>query len=183
MYRLFIAVPVPENIKSDLVSLRTNISGAKWADIDQLHITLKFLGEVEGQVFYAVREKLSEIKMEGFSLRFNGVGHFPPGNLRSGRTPRVLWAGLEDIGTLKKLRNRIESVLTEIGIDRDRRKFNPHVTLARLRSPNLKSATDFLSSHNSYKSENFPVREFMLYSSTLLPAGAVHTIEEIYPLK
>lgn len=182
MYRLFIAVPIPDHIKNKLLSLEVNISGAKWTHEDQLHITLKFIGEVNGQIFRDIRNKLSEIKMDQFLLQIKGVGYFPPGNFHKRSAPKVLWAGIEDAVLLIRLRNKIESTLNECGIKREGRKFNPHVTLARLRNSHSNSVAEFLSAHSTFKSKKFNVGEFRLYSSKLLPGGAVHNIEAVYPL-
>ena len=182
MYRLFIAVPIPDNIKNSLLRLKANISGAKWTQEDQLHITLKFIGEVEGQVFREIRNKLSEIKMDQFQLQIKGVGYFPPGSSSKRSVPKVLWAGIEEITFLTRLRNRIEGSLNECGIKRESRKFNPHITLVRLKNSHFHNITDFLSIHSTFKSDSFPVGEFRLYSSKLLPGGVVHTIEAVYPL-
>jgi len=177
MYRLFIAVPVPENIKERLLELKLNIPGTKWTPEDQLHITLKFIGEVDNLSFKVIKDSLSEIKMGQFPLGFKGVGSFS-----TGKSPKILWAGLTDNSLLKQLRNKIESTLNECGIKREGRKFSPHVTLARLRNPNLHNITEFLSTRADFRSESFIVEEFRLYSSKLYPRGAVHTIEAVYPL-
>lgn len=182
MYRLFIAVPIPSHIKSSLLQLRVNIPGAKWIPEDQLHITLKFIGEVDGHVFKDIRNKLSEIKMDQFPLQIKGVGYFPPGNSSKRSVPKVLWAGIGDLIYLSRLKNKIESTLNESGIKREGRKFNPHVTLARLKNSHPQSITDFLSAYSTFKSDSFRVEEFRLYSSKLLPGGAVHNIEAVYPL-
>ena len=182
MYRLFVAVPVPDHIKNSLLQLKINISGAKWIEKEQLHITLKFIGEVDGQLFCDIRKKLSEIRMDHFSLRFKGVDHFPPGNSRRGSPPKVLWAGVEDKVLLVKLKAGIEIALSECGIKRESRKFKSHITLARLKNPHLQSVINFLSANSTFRSGSFRVGEFRLYSSKLLPGGAVHNIEAIYPL-
>ncbi|MCK5675174.1 MAG: RNA 2',3'-cyclic phosphodiesterase [Spirochaetales bacterium] len=182
MYRLFIAVPIPDHIRSSLLQLRVNIPGAKWTQEDQLHTTVKFIGEVDGQMFRDIRNKLSEIKIEQFPLQITGVGSFPPGNSSKRSSPKVLWAGIEDLILLTRLRNKIESTLNELGIKREGRKFSPHVTLARLKKSNSHGVVEFLSGHSAFKSESFGVEEFRLYSSKLLPGGAVHNIEAVYPL-
>ena len=182
MYRLFIAVPIPDYIKNSLLQLKVNIPGAKWTQEDQLHITLKFIGEVDGQVFNDIRKILSEIKMDQFPLQIKGVGYFPPGNFHKRSAPKVLWAGIEDVVLLTRLRNKIESTLNECGIKREGRKFNPHITLARLRNSHPNSITEFLSAYSTFKSDSFGVGEFRLYSSKLLPGGAVHNIEAVYSL-
>lgn len=182
MCRLFVAVPLPDNIKKSLLQLKVNIPGAKWSQDDQLHITIKFIGEVDGRIFHDIRNKLAEIDVDQFSLQIKGSGSFPPGNSSKRSMPKVLWAGFDDITLLTKLRNKIESILAECEIKRKGRKFTPHVTLARLKNSHFHSIKDFLVVHSTFRSEIFNVEEFRLYSSKLLPGGAVHTIEAVYPL-
>ena len=182
MYRLFVAVPIPDHIKSSLLQLRVNIPGAKWTDGDQLHITLKFIGEVDSQKFIEIRDKLLEIRMDQFQLQIKGVGYYPPGNSSKRNVPKVLWAGIGDPVYITKLRNKIENTFNELGLKREGRKFNPHVTLARLKNSHSLSIAEFLSAYTNFKSDNFRVGEFRLYSSKLLPGGAVHNIEAVYKL-
>ncbi|MCK5153077.1 MAG: RNA 2',3'-cyclic phosphodiesterase [Spirochaetales bacterium] len=178
MYRLFIAVPIPSQIKRNLLQLRSNIPGAKWTLDDQFHITLKFIGEVDGQVFSDIRNKLSEIIMDKFLLQIKGVGYFA-----SGKLPKSLWAGLEESQQLIRLKNKLERSLYLCGINREGRKFRPHVTLARLKNIQINSVSNFLFSNDNFTTENFIIDEFRLYSSKLYPHGAVHNIEAVYSLE
>ena len=180
MYRLFIAVPVPEPVKSRLMKLKLNIPGAKWTPSDQIHITLKFIGEIDGLTFSDIRQKLSEIKMQSFSIILKGVGYFPPGSFSKRSGPRVLWSGLEDKENITKLRNKIENNLNKMGIGREGRKFHPHVTLARLKNTNVQKISEFISVYSEFLTEPFLIEEFRLYSSRLLSQGAVHKIEAVY---
>ncbi len=177
MYRLFIALDMPGRIKNDLKNLCGGIPGAKWVDEDQLHITLRFIGEVDGSAFNDIKECLSDVKNSRFTMRLKGVGSFPPG-----RTPKILWAGVEDKTHLVRLHNSLESVLVECGLDREHRKFHPHITLARLNNPSVRRVADFLSVHSMFKTAKFTISEFHLYSSILTPKGAVHNLEVSYPL-
>lgn len=177
MYRLFVAAPIPDNIKEKLLDLHLNIPGAKWTSGDQLHITLKFIGEVDGDLFKDIRSSLLEIKAHKFLLGIKGVGHFPPGS-----SPKVLWAGLNDKVPLIKLKNEIENTLEECNIKRESRKFSPHITLARLKNTHINRVKEFLSVYSTLRMEDFNVDEFRLYSSKLYSRGAVHNIEAVYPL-
>jgi len=177
MPRLFIAVPIPVKMKDKLLSLKLNIPGARWVDRDQLHLTLKFIGEVKDQSLNDIRDNLSEILMEKFLLKIKGVGFFPPGN-----SPKVLWAGLEKQPELTRLRNKIDTNLNSLGIKRGGGKFRPHITLARLKSSNISRVLEFLKVNNPFLTELFQVKEFSLYSSRLYPDGAVHSLEAVYPL-
>jgi len=177
MPRLFIAVPIPEVIKNKLLSLKLNISGARWVDKDQLHLTINFIGEVEDQSLKDIRDNLSEVLMGKFLLKNKGVGFFP-----SGSSPKVLWAGLEKQPELIRLRNKIDTNLNSLGIKRGGGKFSPHITLARLKNSNISLIRDFLSTYSTFETESFLIDKFRLYSSKLYPRGAVHSIEDEYYL-
>lgn len=177
MYRLFIAVDMPGRIKNELNKLCNGIPGARWISDDQLHLTLRFIGEVDGSVFDDIKECLTDVENSRFRMRLKGVGSFPPGG-----TPKILWAGVEDKTQLVRFHKRIESVLVECGLGREHRKFHPHITLARLNNPPVRRVADFLSVHSMFKTVKFTVSEFHLYSSILNPKGAVHHLEAVYPL-
>ncbi len=182
MYRLFIALPVPEEIKDSILGLRTNIPGARWMEKEQLHITLKFIGEVDGGSFRQIKDLLAGIGYKSFTLRFSGVGVFPPGGRGGRSSPRVLWTGVENMEKLAGLRNRIERKLKTAGIPEEKRKFSPHLTLARLKNPSESALSRFLSINHSFRTNTFTAERFFLYSSILKPSGAVYTVEADYPL-
>ncbi len=182
MYRLFIGIPVPDNLKTVLSGMRTNIPGARWIREDQMHITLKFIGEVDGAVFSDIREGLRDIGFRAFTLRFKGVGYFPRGKRKKGRGIRVLWTGVDTSGEIVKLRNVIEKRMYDCGILREQRKFFPHLTLARLKDPPEQAVAGFMNTFGDFVSEPFPVNRFVLYSSLLRPGGPVYTEEMVCPL-
>ncbi len=177
MYRLFVAVDMPDQLKERLAQMFFGIPGAKWVAEEQLHLTLRFIGEVDGGVFKDVKEALSQISLDSFPLKLKGMGYFPPR-----KKPKVLWVGIEKSDTLLSLRNRVEAVVVKAGLAPEQRKFSPHITLARLRDTPLKKITNFLAGNSLYESEPFQVSEFHLYSSLLTPKGAIHQIEATYPL-
>jgi 2'-5' RNA ligase len=177
MPRLFVAIDLPLQVKERLSLLCCGLPGARWVRPEHLHLTLRFIGEVDAMVFQAVRETLVEVQGEPFSLRLGGTGFFPP----RGR-PRVVWVGIGKNERLRQLRNRIESVLVRAGLEPDGRKFAPHITLARLKNTPSAKVGDFLSRHGFFVTEDFFINEFLLYSSVLSSKGAKHYIEEAYPL-
>ena len=177
MYRLFVAIDLPENVKQELSGLCFGIPGARWVPEEQIHLTLRFIGEVDGGVFRDIQEALGDIRTDPFEIWVKGVGFFPPR-----KTPRVIWVGVEPHDKVIVLRNRVESTLVRLGLEPERRKFSPHITLARLRDTSLSKVTRFLAGHNLFATEAFPVHEFVLYSSTLTPKGAIHQQEAIYSL-
>ena len=110
MFRLFVAIDLPPEIKEKLLAIGGGVPGARWLTAAQLHLTLKFVGEVDGGVFNDVINALGEVASEPFELTLKGVGHFPPR-----RDPEVLWVGVAKNERLVQLRNRIESALAEDG--------------------------------------------------------------------
>jgi len=177
MPRLFIAVDLPETIKENLESMSFGIPGAKWVSPEQLHLTVRFVGEVDGAMFRDIKNVLDEVSMASFSLQLKGVGYFPPRG-----APRVLWIGLEKSGPLQLLRKKIDSALLRIRVEPEGRKFAPHITLARLRNSPVQKIANFLSGNGLFSQEPFQVEDFKLYSSILSPKGAYHKVERIYPL-
>jgi 2'-5' RNA ligase len=177
MPRLFVAIDLPLQVKERLALLCCGLPGARWVYPECLHLTLRFIGEVDAMVFQAVRQALAEIQSRSFSLRLEGVGFFPP----RGR-PRVVWSGISPNDQLVLLRKRVESVLVRSGLEPERRKYSPHITLARLQNTPPAKVADFLAHHSFFVTEDFWVNEFLLYSSVLGSKGAKHYREEVYPL-
>lgn len=177
MPRLFVAIDFPEEIMKELTSICFGVPGARWVPEKQLHLTLRFIGEVDGVLFKEIREDLKDIKGDSFSMRLKGLGHFPPK-----KAPRVLWAGIETKDTLVQLRNRVNSVLVRLGLEPERRKYSPHVTIARLKNTPITKVTDFLAVNGLFSAGPFEVSKFRLYSSVLTPKGAIHNIEASYDL-
>ncbi len=171
MYRLFVAVPLPEGIKERILDLRSTIPGARWMGSEQLHLTLKFIGEVEGHTVTLIQEHLASVSHRPFSLQFRGVGSFFPG---------VLWTGTAHSEGMISLRKKIETTMFNAGIQRERRKFFPHVTIARLHNSPQTSVKRFLKNNDSFRTDSFVVDTFVLFSSVLKPSGAVYTVEAEY---
>jgi 2'-5' RNA ligase len=177
MPRLFIAVDLPESMKENLELMSFGIPGAKWLPPEQLHLTVRFIGEVDGVLYGDIKNILDEISLASFSMQLKGVGYFPPRG-----TPRVLWVGLETNEPLHALRKKIDTALVKIGVDPERRKFSPHITLARLKNTPIQKIANFLAGNGLFRQEPFQVQDFKLYSSTLTRKGAIHTVERIYSL-
>jgi 2'-5' RNA ligase len=177
MPRLFIAVDLPEKIKKNLKSMAFGIPGAKWVSPEQLHLTVRFIGEVDGALFSDIKNILDEINSAAFSLQLKGVGYFPPRG-----APRVLWIGLEKSEPLQLLKKKIDTKLLRVGVEPEGRKFSPHITLARLKKSPVHKIANFLSGNGLFSQEPFQVEDFKLYSSILSPKGAYHKVERIYPL-
>ncbi len=177
MIRLFTAVSIPEALRQQLHAMGRSLPGARPVPEEQIHITLRFIGEVEGALFKDIKENLNTINTSPFRVAIQGVGHFPPRG-----KPRVIWAGLHSTDQLIKLKRKIDTCLIECGLPPDNRKFSPHITLARLNNPPIHRITSFLAGNAFLKFEEFDVDHFHLYSSKLASKGATHTLEADYPL-
>ena len=175
--RLFVAIDLPEAVKERLTMISCGLPGARWLKAEQLHLTMRFIGEVDGDRFLDIRDELAEVSCESFPMQLQGVGFFPPR-----KKPRVVWVGLEKNEQLVRLRNRIESVLVRTGLEPEGRKFAPHITLARLNKTPASKVGRFLEHHSLFISPLFQVNEFRLYSSVLNAGGATHYVEQEYLL-
>ena len=175
--RLFVAIDLPAEIKEQLGRLCAGVPGAKWVEQDNLHLTLRFIGEADGTQFNDTRQALAEVRGEVFELRLKGVGQFG-----QRRRVRQLWAGVEDSETLIRLQRGIEAALTGAGLTPERRKFHAHVTLARLKDTPIGRVGAYLADHGLFATESFAVGSFVLCSSVLSQSGPIYRAEATYPL-
>lgn len=175
--RLFVAIDLPENIRAYLAQMSFGLPGARWVEDEQIHLTLSFIGEVDKLLYQDIKKALFEVQIDPFDLALKGVGHFPPKG-----QPTVLWVGVEKSEPLLSLYHKVESILRQLGVETDRRKYSPHITLARLKDTPINRLGEFLTQHALFETEPFDVTEFHLYSSTLTQRGSIYAIEETYPL-
>jgi len=173
--RLFIAIDLPRKIIDLISDMSSAVPGSRPVPPEQLHLTLRFIGEVEHGLFHDIQEQLLQVPFTPFHLTLQGVGHFPPRG-----KPRVIWVGLAPSGDLARLKTRIDNQLKLCGLGPEIRKFSPHITLARLKDPSVMRVSQFIAGNNLFKSPEFPVSSFHLYSSHLTKNGAIHTIEASY---
>ncbi len=173
--RLFVAIDPPEDIRVQLAGLCCGLPEARWTPSEQLHLTLCFIGEMEGATFLDIREALSAISFAPFSLRLQGVGFFPPRG-----QPRVVWAGVEKSEPLLGLQRKITTRLFQLGLELENRKFSPHITLARLQQTAPAKVGKYLEINGLFAGGPFTVDRFSLYSSILGRKGASHLVEQIY---
>ena len=178
MTRLFVALSLPEDVRRRLEMLQGGLPGARWQSAEQMHLALRFIGEVDGAVFAEIMDALANIEPDAFSLTLEGVGHFP----KRGRV-RILWAGVAPNPALMRLRERTEAAITGLGFEPDGRNYAPHVTLARFASRvPAHRLQEFVSYHGPFSSGPFEVRSFELFSSHLGAGGAHYAVEASYPL-
>ena len=176
--RLFVAIDPPEEIRQAVAALCRGLEGARWVPPGQLHVTLRFLGEVDPSGAARLAGGLGSMAQPSFPLRLAGAGRFPPR-----RAPRVLWIGLEPEERLGMLHFAIERRLEEAGFPPDAKPFSPHLTVARLRDGAFPAAVDrWIEGARGFRAGPFPVSSFFLYSSVLGRDGAAHRKEKEFPL-
>jgi len=177
MIRLFVAIDLPPSVRGELGLLCAGVRGAKWLDFEQFHLTLRFIGEVDGAVFADIASALTAIATPVLELRFAGLGAWG-----DRRRAHVLWAGVAPNAALDTLQAKIENALMRAGIAPSLRKFHPHVTLARLKGAPNGHIAEFLAAHGGFATSGFMADRFTLYSSFLGHNGAIHRVEAVYPL-
>ena len=172
--RLFVALDLPDPVKDQLIAHSGGVSGARWQARDQLHLTLRFIGEVDRHQLRDVAAALAGIHHPGLSLALAGRGVFG----KPGR-PETLWVGVNPRKTLVTLHHKVEQALAGAGLEPDHRQYTPHVTLARLNG-RAGPLHGFLEA--PIAGQPFTVQDFCLFRSTLSHDGAVYDILERYPL-
>src|SRR5689334_19205732 len=175
--RLFVALPIPDMIAQELMLLHGGVPGARWQSREQLHMTLRFIGEVDGRDARAIDDALAGIDAPAFHLQFHGVGQF--GN----KQPHTLWAAARPNDLLDHLARKVDTAIRRVGQPQDARKFTQHVTLARLRNPELEKVREWLVGHALSTSAEFAVKAFCLYSSKLTSDGSIYRVEREFPLR
>ncbi len=175
--RLFVAISLPEDVRMRLSGLANGLPGARWVKPENLHLTLRFLGELDNAAAADVDDALAGIRSPGFDLTLDGLGHFG-----EGRKLRALWVGVDANPELMRLQEKIEQALIRAGLPAENRKFRPHVTLARFKSNPGVRLRDYLAEHSLVRAGPLAVESFELYSSFRSAEGAIHQVEASYPL-
>jgi 2'-5' RNA ligase len=177
MIRLFTAISLPDSVALRLSLIQAGVPGARWSTREQLHLTLRFIGDVDESLATEIDDALSGLSSPRFDLQLKGVGEF------GGDKPRAVWADVADREPPSHLTAKIESLLQRVGLPAETRKYRPHITLARLRSTPPGAVMDWLTDHARFASESFTVSGFHLYSSRLTPNGSIYVAEQTYPLR
>jgi 2'-5' RNA ligase len=178
MARLFVALDLPDQVRLRLQILSGGVPGAAWVRPESLHLTLRFIGEVDSGWGQDIDAALAGISRAGFDLALAGVGCWES----KGRA-KALWVGVDRNPALSHLQAKIESALVRLGLEPEPRKFAPHVTLARLKDAPVGRVGAFLADRALFRLEPFPVERFVLHSSFLSRSGAIYTPEATYPLR
>lgn len=177
MPRLFAALEIPGDAAIELDLMRGGVDGARWIGRENYHITLRFIGDVDGRVADEVCAALDDVEAEAFTLALAGVGAF------GGDRPRAIWAGVAETAGLWALRASVEAACRRAGLAPEARKFAPHVTLARLRNGGGAAAVQrFIMRNNLYRSRPFAVDRFVLMSARPSGGGGPYVVEESFDL-
>jgi 2'-5' RNA ligase len=180
--RVFIAIDLPEEIRKGLGelqrALRPVTGTARWVPPDAIHITLKFIGEVAETRIRDIDSALAGLSWKPIMVTVRGVGFFP-GN----RSPRVFWAGLM-APMMPGFAEKLDARLEQLGFDKDKRAFRPHITLARARENRMdNSLVAAAQSYEQHEFGSFSADRFFLFQSELKPTGAVYTKLKEYCLE
>lgn len=176
MIRLFVGLPVPADLGQRLETLGGGIPGARWIEARNLHVTLRFIGEVDEGLAAEIDESLANIRAPAFTLSLDGFGTF-------GRSkPNHLWAAVDKAPALLHLQAKVETALARLGLVPEGRKYLPHVTLARFKDPPVTRVQDFIARNSPFHAGPWPVEHFVLFASHLGRTGAEYEAVADYPL-
>ncbi|MAL78528.1 MAG: RNA 2',3'-cyclic phosphodiesterase [Sneathiella sp.] len=175
--RLFVAIDLPAEIKANIGALRGGIPDARWIAAENAHVTLAFIGEVQGPMMMDISLALGRITYPAFDLNIEGVGVFG-----SNKRPRLLWAGVRPTPEICLLHQKIVTAIESTGARVDDRRFRPHVTLARVHKSPYEKVRHFLIDHALFKAPALSVENFSLFSSHLASSGAIYHEEVSFDL-
>jgi len=177
MHRLFVGLRPPPAVRAQLLALMGGVPGARWQSDAQLHVTLRFIGEVERPVAEDVALALSAVRFPPVEIALRGVGAFA-----SRGRPNALWAGLRPHEPLAALHRKVDQALVRAGLEPERRAYLPHVTLARM-SARAGAVDRFIEAHSALSSAPFTLDHFLLFESHLGHEAASYEPVERYPLR
>ena len=176
MHRLFVAIRPPENVRDLLVDAMDDSPALRWVGDEQLHLTLRFIGEVERPMARDIADTLGRVRFPAFSLRISGVGRFEQ------RNGGALWAGVDPRPPVAELAGKVERACVTAGLEPERRAFHPHITLARWSRRTAEAVAAFERRNNALASDPFAVDEFILFESRLSRHGPHYEEVAVYPL-
>lgn len=181
--RAFIAIELPSHIQKELAKIEEELKQAdadvKWVKPGNLHLTLKFLGEIDEKKAQQISDLLKEITRNtpSFELTLTRVGAFP-----KKQYPRVIWVEAENHLPLVKIFEELEKQLLKLGFAKESRPFQSHITLGRLRSPKNRQGLIEKLNLIAASEEKFLVQSLVLFKSTLTAAGPIYEPRHIIPL-
>ena len=176
MPRLFTALEIPRDAAMSLSLLRGGLPGARWIDVENYHLTLRFFGDIEGHVADEIANALDRVRRPAFNLTLSGVGAF------GSKKPHCIFAAATPSAELFGLQAEIERICQRLGLPADPRKFAPHVTIARLRNTHPQEVAQYLSARGNFATMPFRVGRFVLMSSRDSVGGGPYVVEEAWKL-
>ena len=176
MPRLFAALEIPDEVGHELASLRGGLPGARWIDPENYHVTLRFIGDIDGVAAREIAHTLERINRKPFEVSLQGLSSF------GGKKPRAVVASVVPSRPLMELQAELERLMQRFGLDPEGRKFIPHVTLARLRDASNQDVADYLSVRGYFPTRSFMASRFVLFSSRASTGGGPYVIEDSYAL-
>lgn len=175
--RLFVGLTLPDDVTRALTGVQGGVPGARWVAPENLHITLRFIGETDGGLAAEIDAALAEIRAPGFTVSLDGVGQFG-----HGRHLRAVWAGVTPVEPVAFLAAKVEAALVQAGVEPEGRKFTPHVTLARLKHAAEGRVAHWLETNAAFRAGPVTVDHFVLYRSHLGKEAAHYEVLAEYPL-
>jgi 2'-5' RNA ligase len=175
MPRLFTGLEIPPEIAQTLSMLRGGLPGARWIDLQNYHVTLRFIGDVDDSVAREVASLLGRVRRVPFELRLDGITSF------GGKKPRAVVATVASSPALMEAQAEQERLMQRIGLDPEGRKYTPHITLARLRDASSRDVAEYLAAHGLFRAPPFRVSGFALFSSRASVGGGPYVVEASYP--
>ncbi|MEZ0243765.1 MAG: RNA 2',3'-cyclic phosphodiesterase [Sphingomonas sp.] len=176
MHRLFVGLRPPAAIRERLLASMGGIPGARWQSDAQLHITSRYIGEVDRLVAEDIAIALGHLHFPAFEVSLSGVGQF-----ESRGRPNAVWAGIRPHDMAVQLHHKIDQAMVRLGLEPERRAYLPHITLARMNGY-AGIADRFLADHAGLSSEPFGFTHFTLFESHLASEGAIYETVERYKL-
>lgn len=177
MTRLFTALEIPSDVALRLSLLKGGLPGARWIDLANYHVTLRFIGDIDGRTAEEIAGALDRVYRPPFRLSLSGLDCFA-----SGRAAHALYARVEPTPALVELQAEHERIMQRIGLPAEPRRFVPHVTIARLKGTPTGEVARWLAEHGDFRGLSFEVDRFVLYSSRASVGGGPYLVEEAYPL-
>jgi 2'-5' RNA ligase len=176
MPRLFTGLEIPAEVGQMLSNLRGGLPGARWIDPENYHVTLRFIGDIDGVSANEIASMLFRVDRKPFEVKVQGLTSF------GGRKPRAVVATIAPSKPLIELQAELERMMQRIGLNPEGRKFIPHVTLARLHDASDQDVADYLSLRGYFPSKAFMAERFVLFSSRASTGGGPYVVEDAYEL-
>ncbi|WP_106753792.1 RNA 2',3'-cyclic phosphodiesterase [Pannonibacter carbonis] len=176
MPRLFTGLELPAQTGLHLSMLRGGLKGSRWIDPENYHITLRFIGDIDDRTADEVADALSRVRRDPVEIRLCGLGSFGNGK------PHAVWARVQPTPQLAELQAEQERILQRLGLAPERRKYMPHVTIARCKTASNEDVARWLMERGDFQAPAFKAGRFVLFSSRASIGGGPYLVEEAFPL-